>query len=185
MKKCFLLLAILSALLFVSGCDKGVTPIAPATTASHDETCDEHDHGQQAEKKPSMETMAAAAQQAPRTIVEPDFLKGAWKGAILKVVVKETGQATTVEVPLGRRVPLQGTDLQVEVSHFFPSFIMTPDSITSVSNELNNPAAKLQILQGEKVLMDSWIFSKMPQVHGFVHEMYEVTLVEGVRVPVE
>ena len=117
-----------------------------------------------------------------RKIVEPEFLKNQWSGVNLKVTNKKTGESFTEQVLLKTVHPIKQTGLTVQVLHFFPSFLMTNEHITSVSNEPKNPAAKVIILENDKKLMDHWMFSRMPQVHGFSHDLWQIELVDGIAV---
>ena len=152
-----------SMLLFI-GCDKGVTPIP----------------SQPQDQPAANMPVKAPVQMHQRKIIEPDFLKYAWSGVKLQVKYKDSGESKVILVPLKKAFDIQGTDLTVEVMHFFPSFFMDSDKITSISNETRNPAIKLRVQSGDKELMNHWIFAKMPEIHGFSHPKWELQLLEGV-----
>ena len=97
-----------------------------------------------------------------KKVVVPPDVKAAWKAVKIEVEFK---------------VP--DSDLTVKVGDFLPHFAMTADSITSNSNALENPAARIEILDKGNTVFKGWLFSKFPDVHPFQHDQYGVRLVEG------
>lgn len=161
--------------LLVFSCNQGVTPVQEKSISKP------------SIKSPSSKSMPGnnkqeVAKQEPvqRKIVEPDFLKDKWVGVNLKITNKKTGDSFIELVPLKKEHHLKQTGLTVKVLHFFPSFLMTGEQITSVSNETKNPAAKVVILEFQNELMNHWMFSRMPQVHGFSHDFWQIELTAGV-----
>lgn len=119
--------------------------------------------------------------QGEPQIVIPDNIKGKWSSVVLIVTDKTTNKSQEVKVGIGSETALPNTPLKVKVVDYLPDFKMQENKITSVSNEPNNPAAKVQIAQAGKEPWDGWLFSNMPQVHAFAHEKYGVILKEGVK----
>ena len=111
----------------------------------------------------------------------PDSVKGAWKAVKIEVSYKAKKSKKQFTIPLGSEFKIPDSDLVVKIGEFLPHFAMTADSITSNSNNLENPAAKIEVLQGGKSVFHGWLFSKFPDVHPFQHEQYGITMVEGIR----
>ena len=123
---------------------------------------------------PSMQE--AKEKAAQRKVVVPDSVAGKWKSVTLQVKDKKSGSTIKIEAPVGGSVAVPGSNLKVEILMFLPSFFMSGDSITSVSNDLNNPAAGVRITESGKIVHDGWLFENMPDVHPFVHERFQITL---------
>jgi hypothetical protein len=180
-------IAFVSFALF-GACDKGIKKIEPTPAPAAAAVADDG-HNHPPGTNPHAKEPAAASphgdkpmvkKQAARKVIEPDFLKGAWAGVKVKLTDKTSNEAKVLTVPLKKKYQIEGTDLSIVVEYFFPSFMMNPTEITSVSNEVKNPAMKVSVFQGETKLGDNWSFAKMPQVHGFEHDKWGIALVEGV-----
>ena len=128
-----------------------------------------------------------AAQQNPaipkmgKPVVEvPASVKGKWKAVVLVVEEKDKKAFKEHTVGIGEKYTMPGSDLSIEVKEFFPSFVMQGSSITSISNEPNNPAAQVVVSEGGSEVFNGWLFAKYPTTHAFSHPKYAITLKEGV-----
>jgi len=60
-------------------------------------------------------------------------------------------------------------------------------SLTSVSNNPNNPALAVKIFENDKKIFPApgkewgWLFEKVPTIHPFEHEKYGIILKEGIK----
>lgn len=111
----------------------------------------------------------------------PDSVKGAWKAVKIEVEYKEKKSKKQFTVPLKSEFKVPDSDLVVKIGEFLPHFSMTADSITSNSNNLENPAAQIEVLQGGKEVFRGWLFSKFPTVHPFQHDKFGITMLEGIK----
>ncbi len=107
-------------------------------------------------------------------------VKAAWKAVRLEVVEQKSGAKEVVEASFGSAEKLGSSNLIATVDTFVPDFVMGADGIGSRSPQPNNPAAHVVISEGGKTVFDGWLFAKMRDIHPFVHDAYEVFLVEGV-----
>jgi hypothetical protein len=115
--------------------------------------------------------------QVPTTVVVPPEVAKEWKAVVLEVTDKDTKKVESFTLKIGETAPLGKTGLTVWVEAFLPSFSMQGESFTSVSNELNNPAARVKITDKDgKQLFYSWLFALYPTTHPLDHPKYEVTL---------
>ena len=113
-----------------------------------------------------------------KVIVPPD-VKAAWKAVKVEVEFKGKKAKKPFSIPLNSEFKVPDSDLTVKVGDFLPHFAMTADSITSNSNNLENPAARIEILEKGNTVFKGWLFSKFPDIHPFQHDQYGVRLVEG------
>src|SRR5512138_2013092 len=96
--------------------------------------------------------------QVPTTVVVPPEVAKEWKSVVLEVTDKDTNKVENFTFKIGETAPLGKTGLTVWVEAFLPSFSMQGESFTSVSNELNNPAARVKITDKDgKQLFYSWL----------------------------
>ena len=70
--------------------------------------------------------------------------------------------------------------MSIEVENFLPAFIMEGSSITSASNDLKNPAAKVKINEASTALFKGWMFARYPTTHAFMHPRFSFTLIDAV-----
>ena len=114
-----------------------------------------------------------------RTLVVPDEVKAKWSSIVLNVQDKATGTTTEQTVALGAEVTITGTDIKVKAEAFLPDFIMQGGTITTRSQDANNPAAKIVVTEGGEELFNSWIYANHPSIHPFQHEKYGISLKEA------
>jgi len=116
-----------------------------------------------------------------KKVIVPDAVKGAWKAVKIEVEYKEKKTKKQFTVPLKSDFRIPDSDLVIKMGEFLPHFSMAADSITSSSNNLENPAAQIEVLQNQKEIFHGWLFAKFPTVHPFQHDKYGITLIEGVK----
>ena len=116
-----------------------------------------------------------------KKIVVPDAVKAAWKAVKIEIEYKEKKSRKTFTIPLDSDFKVPGSDITLKVGDFLPHFSMTADSITSASNNLENPAVRLEVQEGKKTIFKGWLFAKYPAVHPFQHEKFGLTLLEPVK----
>ena len=116
-----------------------------------------------------------------KKIVVPDAVKGSWKAVKIEVEYKDKKSKKQFTVPVNSEFKIPESDLVIKTGDFLPHFTMAADSITSSSNNPENPAARIAVLQDQKEIFHGWLFAKFPAVHPFQHEKYGVTLVEGIK----
>jgi len=111
----------------------------------------------------------------------PDSVKGKWKAVVLVVEEKASKKTSEYTVNLNSDLKIPNSNLQVKVGDFLPDFKMDGLSITSLSNEQNNPAIKVVITDGGKEVFKGWLYSKFPTIHPFEHPKYGLVLKSGVK----
>ena len=109
-------------------------------------------------------------------VVVPPEVRNGWKAVVLELVNKETGKQTDHVLEMDKDFLIPETQLTVRVLTFLPDFAMSREMITSRSNALENPAAKVSIHEAESKLFESWLFQNMPTLHPFKHKVYAIRL---------
>lgn len=125
--------------------------------------------------------MHPAGSAPEKKVVVPDAAKNSWKAVKIEVEYKEKKSKNKFDVPLKSEFKIPDSDLVVKTGDFLPHFAMGADSITSSSNNPENPAVQVEVFQGGKEIFHGWLFSKFPSVHPFQHDKFGVTLIEGIK----
>jgi hypothetical protein len=116
----------------------------------------------------------------PTKLVVPPEVTAAFSGIRLGWKDSSNGKSGTLEVPIGGKTPLPGSDLEVRADVYLPSFSMTSEEITSSSTGEENPAARIAVVEKGKEIFAGWIFTRFPDVHPFQHPRFSLTLEGGV-----
>ncbi len=114
-------------------------------------------------------------------VVVPEVVKGKWSGVKLVLEDKSSKKKQEFTVGLNQDSKVPDSNLKISIGEFLPDFRMDADTITSASNELNNPAVKVKIFEGDKEIFKGWLYAKFPTIHPFEHPKYGLTLKEGVK----
>jgi hypothetical protein len=123
----------------------------------------------------------AGAPPVEKKVVVPDAVKNAWKAVKVEIEFKDKKSKKQFTVPLRSEFKVPDSDLTLKVGEFLPHFTMAADQITSGSNNLENPAAQIEVFQGGKEIFHGWLFSKYPAVHPFQHDKFGLVMLEAVK----
>jgi hypothetical protein len=120
-------------------------------------------------------------------VIVPDLIKESWSDVVLTFKDKEKGEEKEFKVKIGEKLEVPDTDLVIKVGPFLPDLTIIGGTITSASNEPNNPSVGIVIYEkGYQVFPQSgkewgWLYAKLPSMHAFEHDRYGLTLKEGVK----
>ncbi len=121
------------------------------------------------------------APKVAKTIVVPEAVKGKWSKVVLDVVDKGSNKSGEYTVKLKSEFKVPGTDLKIKVGDFLPDFRMSGNTLTSASDQPNNPAVKVEVFEGGKSIFNGWLYAKFPTAHPFEHPKYAITLKQGLK----
>ena len=119
------------------------------------------------------------AMPGPADVSLSDDVKATWKSITVEVSDLESGKKEPLVIEVGGEKAIAGSNLKIKAVSFLPAFQMDGANITSRSNELENPAAQIEVYEGEKQLFKGWLFTLYPTTHAFTHPKYSLTLLEG------
>lgn len=119
---------------------------------------------------------------SPAKVEVPDEILSAWKAIKVEVIELESAKATTYVVNIGDEEEIGDSGLKMKALNFLPSFQMNVPIITSRSNELENPAAQIEVYEDGDQIFKGWLFTLYPTTHAFTHPKYSITLLEGIAV---
>lgn len=114
-------------------------------------------------------------------VVVPDIVKGKWEAVKLLIEDKVAKKTSEVTIKLNSEYTIPNSNIKIKVGEFLPDFKMDGLTITSSSNEPNNPAVRVIVYENEKEIFKGWLYSKFPTIHPFQHDKYGLTLKEGVK----
>lgn len=123
---------------------------------------------QQTESQPDV------GQRAPATDLKEEIEK-LYTGVTVLVTNLKTKESQTVVIPFNNVVEVPSTSLKISVEQFYPDFIMSPSGYTTLSMDLNNPAAKVNIV-GDDQEFDGWLFQLYPGMHPYENDNFTVLL---------
>lgn len=127
----------------------------------------------------------------PGTLDDEDFGHPELSGSEIKIVVPQEVQTTwdrvlfgvldddkksDIQAQVGVPMVLEKSGLVLLVEAFLPSYTSDFNTITSVSNELKNPAAMVQLKRADEVVARGWVFQNLPEYNTFKHESVVLTL---------
>ncbi|MEW6410086.1 MAG: DUF2155 domain-containing protein [Nitrospirota bacterium] len=118
--------------------------------------------------------------QAKSKIIVPDDVKKRWRSVVLTVEDRDKKTSKDFTVKIGSEIDVPGSTLRVKTEEFLPDFRMDGSVKTSVSNEKNNPALRIKILERGKEVFEGWLFLKFPDVHSFEHPRYSIRLKDAI-----
>jgi hypothetical protein len=124
---------------------------------------------------------AAEPKKHEYSIVVPDNVKNSWTGVKLQISDKKDKKMSNVDLGLGGNYKIPNTNITITVNQFLPDFRIDSITITSTSNNPNNPAVKVSITEGTSELFNGWIFAKYPTAHPFNHDRYGLSLINGIK----
>ena len=96
---------------------------------------------------------------------QANFGEGGVSKISIEVTPRAGGEKKLFNVGMGKEFN-PGMGIRVKVAKFIPDFIINGKEIVSRSDELNNPAALLDIEENGKTF-STWIFMKYPDFHPF------------------
>jgi hypothetical protein len=114
--------------------------------------------------------------KTPSLVVVPESVQGKWKAVKISVTDKLANKQKVYTLTIGSPFKLPDSDLTLTVENFLPHFVMEGTTLTSQSNELQNPAAQLRVSEAGREIYKGWLFTLYPTTHAFQHPQFSFTL---------
>ncbi|KAB0667600.1 DUF2155 domain-containing protein [Oryzomonas japonica] len=135
--------------------------------------------GQEQKPQPKIDAAGSHVTKKEATVVVPDAVKKSWKAVRIAVIDKANIKETVYTIPIGSSVSIPAFSLDIAVEAFLPAFIMEGAVMTTSSNDLKNPGAKVTITEKGNIIFKGWLFARFP-TNTFMHPNYGFTLVDAV-----
>jgi hypothetical protein len=105
-------------------------------------------------------------------------VKKKWTMAKVDITDASTKQTMTVTLTVGKAVKLNDAGLKIKLEVIVPDYAIAESKIESRSNEAKNPAALIEIIEGDKVTSRGWVFRDFPEFNSYTDTRFPVVLVE-------
>jgi len=119
---------------------------------------------------------SAPVKKGHAPVVVPADVQKKWKAVVIEVANKQTKDQKDYVVDISQGFIIPNTKIRLNVVAFLPDFSMSAKGITSRSNELRNPAAKVVIYENGTKIFEGWLFQEFPTVHPFEHKVFAIKL---------
>ncbi len=127
----------------------------------------------------------ATYDKVDRQLVLPKTVEGKWKAVKILVRDKADDELSVMkQVDLGQSFTLANGAIKIQADSFLPNFVLTKGEVTSLGNELKNPAVKLVITENGKEIYNGWTFAMYPALYAFEHDRYSLQLMDFIPTPV-
>ena len=115
-----------------------------------------------------------------KKIVVPHEVLMRWKAVKIAVIDKTRGTENIYVVPIGTVFTIIPSKVTITVDAFLPAFTMEGATITSSSNELWNPSAKVNISENGSLIFQGWLFAKFSNTHAVTNPRFGFSLIGAV-----
>lgn len=105
----------------------------------------------------------------------PADVKAKWKTVELSVAGKDI-VVRNLQVAIGGETGVDTSGLAVRVVAYVPAFQSDAGTVTSASNNPDNPAALIQLVEKGQVLSEGWVFQKLPDFNTYSNDKLQVQL---------
>ena len=197
MKRSLSVVMVVVMILFsIAGCKKKEEQQQPATQQQGGipqgpivETPMTQPSGPQGQMPPGHGMPGAEIPKVEFQIVVPQNVKAQWSAVKFIVADKVHNKELEISAPIDGETKIPDTNLVVKVGPFLPDFRMDANTITSSSNEPNNPAVAVIIYEDGKQIFPEpgkkwgwfWARKELQMMHLFQHQRFALTLKEGVK----
>lgn len=110
-----------------------------------------------------------------KTVALSDEVKAKWKEVRLELVDNASGAKDTVTIKVGGDVKLK-EGVRLKVDAIVPDYAIAENTIESRSNEANNPAVLLELVEGDKTVARGWVFRDYPEFNSYNDGKFTVKL---------
>lgn len=186
MKKTILIISALALIFSFGACQKKDETTEPKSQAPSGPIIDTSipGHGEGGAGAPG--TPGHGGKKTEFSVVVPDDVKASWTSVVFVIEDKQEGKQDEITVDVGGEFKIAGSGLVVKTGSFLPDFKMGAETITSTSNNPDNPAIGVEIYEnGAKVFPATgkwgWLYVNFPTIHSFEHSRYGLVLKEGIK----
>lgn len=99
-----------------------------------------------------------------------------WKEVQIEITDTSSNATASVTFEVGSTVKLNNEGLRLAVESFVPDYTIVENRIESRSNEANNPAVLVNLLDGDKSLTRGWVFRDYPEFNSFTDARFKLVL---------
>jgi len=108
----------------------------------------------------------------------PADVKAKWKTVVLSVDGKDI-TVRKLQIAVGGETGIDKSGLTVRVVAYVPAFRSDAGVVTSASNNPDNPAVLIQLVDKARVLSEGWVFQKLPDFNTYQSEKLHLQLLSA------
>jgi len=108
----------------------------------------------------------------------PAEVKAKWKAVELSVAGKDI-KLRKLQVPVGGDATIDKSGLIVRVVAYVPAFQSDAGAVTSSTNNPDNPAVLIQLMEKGQILNEGWVFQKLPDFNTYSNDKLQVQLLSA------
>lgn len=123
-----------------------------------------------------IQKLAHSSIKTQKEVVLTDEVKKKWKEVKLELTEGASKASQTVDVKVGSTVKLNER-FKLKVDTFVPDYAIAENRIESRSNEANNPAVLVELMEGDKTVAKGWVFKDFPEFNSYTDDRFPVKLV--------
>ncbi|MBI5492775.1 MAG: hypothetical protein HY893_07585 [Deltaproteobacteria bacterium] len=112
-----------------------------------------------------------------KEVILKDEVRAKWKEVKLEITEGASNAKQTVAVKVGGDIQLNKAGVRLKVDAFVPDYAIADNRIESRSNEPNNPAVLIELLEGNKSIAKGWVFKEFPEFNSYTDDRFPVKLV--------
>jgi hypothetical protein len=105
----------------------------------------------------------------------PAEVKAKWKSTELSVAGKDI-PVRKLQIAIGGETGIDKSGLTLRVLAYVPSFVSDAGTVTSASNNPENPAVLVQLVDKGQVLSEGWVFQNLPDFNTYANDKLQVKL---------
>lgn len=105
----------------------------------------------------------------------PADVKAKWKTVELSVAGKDI-TVRNLQVAVGSEAGIDKSGLTVRVVAYVPAFQSDAGTVTSASNNPDNPAVLIQLVDKGQVVSEGWVFQMLPDFNTYSNDRLQVQL---------
>lgn len=111
-----------------------------------------------------------------KEVILKDEVRAKWKEVKLEITETASKSKETVAVKVGGDIQLKA-GMRLKVDAFVPDYAISDNRIESRSNEPNNPAVLIELVDGGKSVSKGWVFKEFPEFNSYTDDRFPVKLV--------
>ncbi len=113
--------------------------------------------------------------KSDKSIVLSDEVKAKWKSAKILILDSESGQSVVKTIDVGSGIQLN-EQYTLKLDAFIPDWAIDEAGIISRSNEPNNPAIQVRVVDGANAVSSGWVFESLPDFNSYKNDRYKLEL---------
>lgn len=122
-----------------------------------------------------IQKLAHSSIKTQKEVFLKEEVKAKWQEVKLELTEGKSKASQAVTAKVGSTVKLDER-FKLKVDAFVPDYAIAENRIESRSNEANNPAVLVELMEGDKTVAKGWIFKDFPEFNSYTDDRFPVKL---------